>query len=231
MSVGEEGDVSSSCEIHNCGISGFVLCRFRAAPFLREFSRRFVHMAEGGGFLCVSKRESAPHDKLICPSSQEGASASSYTSEDSDESEGLLSPLWSKPFLQIQISLDNVDSISEYIGVTPGVSPEYAFGIQGEGRVVAATTSNSSRSHCSGGSSWDKDRDRSSGSNNSSSTSSSVHRKNSESQSQVWALLFPSAQERDSWKEVLLRLLQEKEEATAAAASTSSDGLGRAAHR
>lgn len=191
----------------NCGISGFVLCRYSAASSLQSFSRRFVHLAEGGGFLCVSKRESAPQDKLVCSKEGTGAAQanSCEESEESADGQGMLSPLWNKPFLQIQISLEDVDSISEYTGVTPGVAPEYAFGLQGEGRVITTSSiSGSSRLN----------RINSSSSIYSNSVCGSVSERGSQRrhpESQVWALLFPSAQERDAWKEVLLRVVQRAE--------------------
>ena len=145
------------------GKNGHVMCRVSTH---QAFTHRFVHISESGDFLCISKQSSS------C--------------ECLNEAESLSSCVWNQPFSQIQISCEEMDSISELSGVTPGVAPEYGFGLQGEGRVVSPS-------------------DRSGGSGSGGRVDSDLHLLAAE---QTWSLVFTSEGERDEWKAVLVRGLE-----------------------
>lgn len=180
-----------SCEVKNGGMNGFVLFRTNCDE---DFTRRFVHMAEGGGFLCISKRQYSCEEKLLCTkdiirpetptftdtTESETETISSLSSEDSSsECVGILSLLWSLPFLQIQITSED-HSISEFSGTIPEVPAEYSFGLQGGWRPVttaAAGRGPDEQSH--------------------------VKKQNGN----LWSLLFSSEEERDQWKMVLVRAM------------------------
>jgi len=190
MSAHNSGDFLS--DIKSCGKSGYVLCRYSALSPLQSFAIRFIHMSENGRFLCISTR-------------------STGASSEAKEAEGLLSPVWNRAFVQIQISCEDIDSISEYTGVTPNVASEYMFGLQGEGR-----PSNQSNRIC-----------------NSSGRGDSNPRRPVEEQ--VWSLLFTSVSERDEWKAVLLRgltlrLQQQQEQEAARKDETTAPCMTGAPH-
>ena len=121
-------------------------------------------------------------------------------------SEGLLSSAWHQPFTQILISCGDIDTISEYSGVTPGVTAEYGFGLQGQGRSVCVSEGGSGGVRRVRGSVEECGGVTDTCSSSSSRLSGRVSERVSERVNEpMWTLLFQSAAERDEWKSVLLR--------------------------